>query len=92
LESVATPEGGSAIVTDALARLGRLNVAKEIETPFVRTDVSPGAIAHGHPFGATGAPLLTSLVFGLRRHGLRYGLQPMCEAGGMANTTIDEAL
>jgi len=51
-----------------------------------------GAIALGHPLGASGARLLTSLVRGLESTGGRYGLQTMCEAGGMANTTIIERL
>ena len=51
-----------------------------------------GAIALGHPLGATGARLMTTLVQALRTHGKRYGLQTMCEAGGMANVTIVERL
>jgi acetyl-CoA C-acetyltransferase len=50
-----------------------------------------GAIALGHPLGATGAKLMTTLVHALRRTGGRYGLQTMCEGGGMANATIIEA-
>ena len=51
-----------------------------------------GAIALGHPLGATGARLMTTMVHQLRRSGGRYGLQTMCEGGGMANATILEAL
>jgi acetyl-CoA C-acetyltransferase len=51
-----------------------------------------GAIALGHPLGATGARLMTTMVHRLRRIGGRYGLQTMCEGGGMANATIVEAL
>jgi acetyl-CoA C-acetyltransferase len=51
-----------------------------------------GAIALGHPLGATGARLLTTLVHGLRRTGGRYGLLTMCEGGGQANVTIIERL
>jgi acetyl-CoA acyltransferase len=51
-----------------------------------------GAIALGHPLGASGARLLTTLVNGLEATGGRYGLQTMCEAGGMANATIIERL
>ncbi len=51
-----------------------------------------GAIAVGHPLGASGAILMTRLVHHLRAEGLRYGLQAMCEAGGMANATIIESL
>jgi acetyl-CoA acyltransferase len=51
-----------------------------------------GAIALGHPLGASGAMLMTRLVHHLRDQGIRYGLQTMCEGGGMANATILEAL
>jgi acetyl-CoA C-acetyltransferase len=51
-----------------------------------------GAIALGHPLGATGARLMTTMVHNLARTGSRYGLQTMCEGGGMANATIIEAL
>jgi acetyl-CoA C-acetyltransferase len=51
-----------------------------------------GAIALGHPLGATGARLMTTLVHGLRRTGSRIGLQTMCEGGGQANVTIIERL
>lgn len=51
-----------------------------------------GAIALGHPLGASGARLMTTMVWALRRGGGRYGLQSMCEAGGMANATIVERL
>jgi acetyl-CoA acyltransferase len=51
-----------------------------------------GAIAVGHPLGASGAMLMTRLVHHLRDQGIRYGLQTMCEGGGMANATVLEAL
>ena len=51
-----------------------------------------GAIALGHPLGASGTKLATTLLHALRRRGGRYGLQTMCEGGGMANVTIFEAL
>jgi len=51
-----------------------------------------GAVALGHPLGASGARLMTTLVHHLRDQGVRYGLQTMCEGGGMANATIIEAL
>jgi acetyl-CoA C-acetyltransferase len=57
-----------------------------------RTNVLGGAIALGHPLGATGARLMTTLVHHLRRTGGRYGLQTMCEGGGMANATIVESI
>ena len=57
-----------------------------------RLNVSGGAIALGHPLGASGARIMTTLVHQLRAQGQRYGLQAMCEGGGMANATIIEAL
>ena len=57
-----------------------------------RTNVNGGAIALGHPLGASGARLLTTLVHELVRTGGRYGLQSMCEGGGMANGTIIERI
>ncbi len=51
-----------------------------------------GAIALGHPLGASGARLATTLLHHLRDHGIRYGLQTMCEGGGQANATIYELL
>ena len=56
------------------------------------TNVNGGAIALGHPLGATGARLMTTLLNELERTGGRYGLQTMCEGGGMANATIIERL
>ena len=57
-----------------------------------RLNVHGGAIALGHPLGASGAKLMATLVHALRRRGARYGLQTMCEGGGVANVTIVEAL
>lgn len=57
-----------------------------------RTNVNGGAVALGHPLGASGARLLTTLVHELQRSGGRYGLQTMCEGGGMANGLIIERL
>jgi acetyl-CoA C-acetyltransferase len=57
-----------------------------------RLNVRGGAIALGHPLGASGTRLMTTLVHALRQTGRRYGLQTMCEGGGMANVTIVEAL
>ncbi|MFN0184397.1 MAG: acetyl-CoA C-acetyltransferase [Aquabacterium sp.] len=57
-----------------------------------RLNVHGGAIALGHPLGASGTKLMTTLVYALRRHGKRYGLQTMCEGGGQANVTIVERL
>ncbi len=57
-----------------------------------RTNVNGGAIAIGHPLGASGARIMTTLVHALQQRGTRYGLQTMCEGGGMANATIIERL
>jgi acetyl-CoA C-acetyltransferase len=57
-----------------------------------RVNVNGGAIALGHPLGATGARLMTTLLHELERTGGRYGLQTMCEGGGTANVTIIERL
>jgi acetyl-CoA C-acetyltransferase len=57
-----------------------------------RLNVHGGAIALGHPLGASGTKLMTTLVHALRRRGRRFGLQTMCEGGGMANVTIVERL
>jgi acetyl-CoA C-acetyltransferase len=57
-----------------------------------RMNVNGGAIALGHPLGASGTKLMTTLVHGLKARGGRYGLQTMCEGGGMANVTIIERL
>ncbi len=57
-----------------------------------KLNVNGGAIALGHPLGASGTKLMTTLVHALRARGKRYGLQTMCEGGGVANVTIVEAL
>ena len=57
-----------------------------------RLNVNGGAIALGHPLGASGTKLMTTLLYALKKRGKRYGLQTMCEGGGLANVTIVEAL
>ncbi|MEU8512438.1 thiolase family protein [Kitasatospora sp. NPDC048722] len=57
-----------------------------------RLNVNGGAIALGHPLGASGTRLMTTLVHEMRRRGARYALQTMCEAGGLANATILESV
>jgi acetyl-CoA acetyltransferase family protein len=64
--------------------------AREIEPSMDRLNIQGGAIAHGHPLGATGAVLMTKLVNILERTGGRYGLQSMCIGFGMATATIIE--
>lgn len=65
---------------------------KAIGADPAKLNVHGGAIALGHPLGATGTKLMTTLVHALRAQGKRYGLQTMCEGGGIANVTIVEAL
>lgn len=65
---------------------------KETGYPHEKTNVNGGAIALGHPLGASGARLMTTLLHELERTGGRYGLQTMCEGGGLANVTIIERL
>jgi len=65
---------------------------KEVDADLSKVNVNGGAIALGHPLGATGARLMTTLLNELERTGGRYGLQTMCEGGGQANVTIIERL
>lgn len=65
---------------------------KELQVDPLRLNPHGGAIALGHPLGASGARLITTMLSALERSGGRYGLASMCEAGGMANTTIIERL
>jgi acetyl-CoA C-acetyltransferase len=65
---------------------------QETRADLSRVNVNGGAIALGHPLGATGAKLMTTLLYELERTGGRYGLQTMCEGGGTANVTIIERL
>ncbi len=66
--------------------------ARELDYDPVKTNANGGAIALGHPLGASGARLMTSLLNQLEQSGGRYGLQTMCEGGGQANVTIIERL
>jgi acetyl-CoA C-acetyltransferase len=66
--------------------------AKEAGADMARVNVNGGAIALGHPLGATGARLMTTLLHELERRSGRWGLQTMCEGGGQANVTIIERL
>lgn len=65
---------------------------KETGYDHAKTNVNGGAIALGHPLGATGTKLMTTLLHELERTGGRFGLQTMCEGGGQANVTIIERL
>ena len=65
---------------------------KELDADIDKVNPNGGAIAIGHPLGCSGARLMTTLLHELERTGGRYGLQTMCEGGGMANATIIERL
>ncbi len=79
-------EANEAFAAQALA------VNKDMGWDPEKVNVNGGAIALGHPLGATGARLMTTLLHELERTGGRYGLQTMCEGGGQANVTIIERL
>ena len=66
--------------------------ARELDADTSKLNVNGGAIAIGHPIGSTGARLMTSLIHEMGRREARYGLQAMCEGGGIANATILERL
>jgi acetyl-CoA acetyltransferase len=65
---------------------------KEVGADMSRVNPNGGAIALGHPLGSSGTKLMATLLNELERRGGRYGLQLMCEGGGMANATIIERL
>ncbi|HYE28284.1 MAG TPA: acetyl-CoA C-acetyltransferase [Allosphingosinicella sp.] len=65
---------------------------REVGADPARLNINGGAIALGHPLGASGTKLMTTLVHALRARGKRYGLQTMCEGGGLANVTIVETV
>jgi acetyl-CoA acyltransferase len=66
--------------------------AKDTGADLAKTNVNGGAIAIGHPLGASGARIMATLVNALEQRDGRYGLQTMCEGGGVANATIIERL
>jgi acetyl-CoA acyltransferase len=90
LENIDVVEINEAFASVVLAWQKELGISDE----WLEEHVNPngGAIAVGHPLGATGAKLLTTMLHELERRGGRYGLQTMCEGGGMANGTIIERL
>ncbi|CAN7489345.1 thiolase family protein [Mycolicibacterium frederiksbergense] len=69
-----------------------LSWAADTGADLAKVNVNGGAIAIGHPLGASGARIMATLVNALQQRGARYGLQTMCEGGGMANATIIERL
>jgi acetyl-CoA acyltransferase len=90
LEDIDVVEINEAFASVVLAWQRELDISDE----WLDQHVNPngGAIAVGHPLGATGAKLTTTMLHELERRGGRYGLQTMCEGGGMANATIIERL
>jgi acetyl-CoA acyltransferase len=90
LKDIDVVEINEAFASVVLAWQRELDVSDE----WLDEHVNPngGAIAVGHPLGATGAKLMTTMLHELERRGGRYGLQTMCEGGGMANATIIERL
>jgi len=90
LDDIDVVEINEAFASVVLAWQRELGVADD----WFEEHVNPngGAIAVGHPLGATGAKLMTTMLHELDRRGGRYGLQTMCEGGGMANATIIERL
>ena len=63
---------------------------KETEYPLEQININGGAISLGHPLGATGARLMTTLIHSMKRDNIKFGFQTMCEGGGQANVTILE--
>jgi acetyl-CoA acyltransferase len=90
LEDIEVVEINEAFASVVLAWQRELGVSED----WLQDHVNPngGAIAVGHPLGATGAKLMTTMLHELERRGGRYGLQTMCEGGGMANAVIIERL
>ena len=86
IEDIDLFEVNEAFAPVPLAWLGELGADPD------RLNVNGGAIALGHPLGASGTKLMATLVHALRARGKRFGLQTMCEGGGIANVTIIEAL
>jgi acetyl-CoA acetyltransferase family protein len=90
IEDIDRFEVNEAFATVVLAWKKDLGVSDKIFSE--RVNVNGGAIALGHPLGASGARLMTTLLHELERSGGRFGLQTMCEGGGMSNATIIERL
>lgn len=86
IEDIDLYEVNEAFASVPLAWLGAIGADPQ------RLNVHGGAIALGHPLGASGTKLMTTLIHALRRNGKRFGLQTMCEGGGLANVTIIENL
>ncbi|MGQ0631391.1 MAG: thiolase family protein [Sporichthyaceae bacterium] len=90
LADIGAFEVNEAFATVPLAWLAEFGA--DDQSLLKRMNPNGGAIALGHPLGGSGARLMTTLVHHMRANGIRYGLQTMCEGGGMANATIIELL
>ena len=86
LSDIGTFEVSEAFASVPLAWLAEIGADESLVNP------DGGAISIGHPLGASGARLMTTLVHRMQRSQVRYGLQTMCEGGGMSNATILELL
>ena len=86
IEDIDLYEVNEAFASVPMAWLQKLGADPE------KLNVNGGAIALGHPLGASGTKLMATLVYALRNRKKRYGLQTMCEGGGLANVTIIERL
>jgi acetyl-CoA C-acetyltransferase len=86
VEDIDVFEVNEAFASVPVAYLQRLGVDPD------KLNINGGAIALGHPLGASGTKLMATLVNALKGRGGRYGLQTMCEGGGLANVTIIERL
>jgi acetyl-CoA acyltransferase len=86
IEDIDTFEVNEAFASVPLAWMAETGAAEKVVNP------DGGAIALGHPLGGSGARLMTTLIYRMLREGTRYGLQTMCEGGGLANATILELL
>ncbi|MFD1812209.1 thiolase family protein [Rhodococcus gannanensis] len=82
---------GAFEINEAFASVS-LGWQRQIGADYERMNPNGGAMALGHPLGGSGARLMTTLVHHMRDNGIRYGLQSMCEGGGMANATILELI
>ena len=86
IDQIGVAEVNEAFAPVPLAWVAELGADPKVLNP------NGGAIALGHPLGGSGARAMTTLVYRMRDHGIRYGLQTMCEGGGQANATILELL
>ena len=86
LEDIGTFEVNEAFASVNLTWLAEIGAAPELVNP------DGGAIALGHPLGASGARLMTTMLHRMEAQGIRYGLQAMCEGGGTANATVIELI